>query len=324
VPRVVLVFDADAGGNTGVDRALEVFVRQDMDLRVARLPEGLDPCDLLVQQGPEPFRKALEGAIDVFEHKLERVWQESQSGGVDARHRAIEHMLGVLALTPDLRSLKVGLMVNRIAHRLSLKEETVWKRLREVHASRQAAAGQNAARADTPQAADRSAPAGAPDSSATQARAPKHEVELVELLLAEPDLVALAQAALPSSQIEHPHVRLLVESLYRLLAEGLPPDLDQLRGRLDNESLLHKAFDAQRRGLDIRDRRGRLSSVLARFRERENARRIRELHDKLQTASDHDSARELLRRLRTDSENNGTAPDPQRPSPADGLTQPGE
>src|SRR5439155_3232169 len=47
-PRVVLVFDADAGGDTGVDRALEVFVSQDLDLRVATLPAGLDPCDLFV------------------------------------------------------------------------------------------------------------------------------------------------------------------------------------------------------------------------------------------------------------------------------------
>src|SRR5581483_388274 len=29
-PKVVLVFDADAGGQTGVDRALEIFVSQDV------------------------------------------------------------------------------------------------------------------------------------------------------------------------------------------------------------------------------------------------------------------------------------------------------
>src|SRR5262249_20346874 len=44
VQTVLLVFDADAGGDTGVDRALEVFVSQEMDLKVAALPEGLDPC----------------------------------------------------------------------------------------------------------------------------------------------------------------------------------------------------------------------------------------------------------------------------------------
>jgi DNA primase len=32
-PRVVLVFDADAGGDTGVDRALEIFAGHDVDLR---------------------------------------------------------------------------------------------------------------------------------------------------------------------------------------------------------------------------------------------------------------------------------------------------
>jgi DNA primase len=60
VPRVVLVYDADAGGDKGVDRALEIFASQEVDLAITTLPEGLDPCDLLVQQGPEPFRAALE------------------------------------------------------------------------------------------------------------------------------------------------------------------------------------------------------------------------------------------------------------------------
>src|SRR5207249_3611350 len=81
--RVVLVYDADAGGDTGVDRALEVFVSNDLDLRVATLPAGLDPCDLLVEQGPEPFRQALEQAVDVFEYKLQRVWAREAQAGVE-------------------------------------------------------------------------------------------------------------------------------------------------------------------------------------------------------------------------------------------------
>ena len=34
-PRVVLVFDADAGGTTGMDRALEIFITQDVELSIA-------------------------------------------------------------------------------------------------------------------------------------------------------------------------------------------------------------------------------------------------------------------------------------------------
>ncbi len=70
-PRVVLVFDADAGGDTGVDRALAIFVSQDVDLAVATLPGGMDPCDLLLAQGPDAFRAVLNGAVDALEFKLE-------------------------------------------------------------------------------------------------------------------------------------------------------------------------------------------------------------------------------------------------------------
>ena len=67
-PRVVLVFDADAGGETGVDRALEIFVSQEVDLAIAALPPGLDPCDLLTQDGGlERFKAVLTGATDALD-----------------------------------------------------------------------------------------------------------------------------------------------------------------------------------------------------------------------------------------------------------------
>ena len=66
VPRVVLVFDADAGGATGVDRALEIFVSQDVDLKIATLPDKYDPCDLLSAHGAEPMKRALDGAVDAL------------------------------------------------------------------------------------------------------------------------------------------------------------------------------------------------------------------------------------------------------------------
>src|SRR5262249_57994126 len=71
MPRVVLVFDADAGGDTGVDRALEVFASQEVDLAIATLPEGLDPCDLLLQDGgPQKVREILASAVDALDFNL--------------------------------------------------------------------------------------------------------------------------------------------------------------------------------------------------------------------------------------------------------------
>src|SRR3712207_5816551 len=73
-PKVVLVYDADAGGMTGVDRALELFVSQDVELAVATLPDGLDPCDLLVRPGGvDTFKEVLTTAKDALDFKLDKL-----------------------------------------------------------------------------------------------------------------------------------------------------------------------------------------------------------------------------------------------------------
>jgi len=284
VPRVVLVFDADAGGEGGVDRALEVFVKNDLELQVASLSDGLDPCDLLVQKGPEPFQSALTNAVDVLEFKLNRVW--SQEGtSVEGRRRAIDAVLGILAQAPETRSIKLELMVNRIAGRAGLKEETVWSRLKELR---------GAAR-DRPGTQGQGVPAPEQPQEARQGPAAIHEVELVEVLLAEPALVAKAKAALDPARIEHPGLRRLIEGLYLLLDEGLTPDLDHLRPRMDNPALLARARQWLEKGSANPDRQATLQDVLTRFRQRQAVSLKRELQNQVQSA-DHAQAVELLRK----------------------------
>jgi len=298
VQRVVLVFDADAGGDTGVDRALEVFVSQDLDLRVATLPEGLDPCDLFVAQGPEPFRKALEQSVDVLDYKLQRVWAQEARQGLEGQRRAADQMLAILAAAPQERSVKLELMVNRIAHRLNLKEETLWQRLRELRAKR----ADTARPADTGGRTFLSAAAGqespASENEPRSAPAARHERELLELLLAAPALVAQASAEVAADEVEHPGLRKLLDGLYRLHAEGQPADLDHLQGRLDNERLRNHAMLLQDEGALQLDPQSAYDKVRARFREKKEARRQQELKNQVLAANDHDSAIELLARLR--------------------------
>lgn len=286
--RVVLVFDADQGGDAGVDRALEIFIKSDLDLRIAALPDGLDPCDLLSTRGPEPFRVALEQAVDVFEHKLRSAWARHQGEGLDGQRRAAEEMLAVLALSPVERSVKIELMVNRIAHRLSIKEETVWARLKEVRKGPK----------PLPQVAAEGGGASAPAQSSGAAPAPPHERELLEVLLAEPALVAKAARDIAPEQMQHPGLRKVIEALYRLHAEGQPADLDHLHTRLDNERLLDRLHDLQATGLDLPDRPWVFQKVLERFRERQRQRQKHALLNQLQDAPDDASKLAILRQLK--------------------------
>src|SRR5205085_10739964 len=60
--RVILVFDGDEAGQAAADRALELFLGHDVDVRVLTLPEGLDPCDFSLREGGNAFRVLIDRA----------------------------------------------------------------------------------------------------------------------------------------------------------------------------------------------------------------------------------------------------------------------
>jgi len=291
VPRVVLVFDADAGGTTGVDRALQVFVSHDLDLSVATLPEGLDPCDLLAQQGPEPFQSALTKAADVLEFKLTEVLQAAAAGGTDAKRLAVDEVLRVIALAPDMAgqatAIKRELMMTRIAQRLGIKETTILDRLQQLRAGQRPA---NREPANKQRQQDTAEP--------EPQKAAKIERELLSVLLADPALVAVAQTEVDPRDIEHPRLRLLLEVLFRLLAEGEVPDLDHARMRIDNPVLISKAMELQEGARSHGDRPAWLRSILACMRERQERPARIEIQNQLRAVSSDDpNGLELLRQL---------------------------
>jgi DNA primase len=291
VERVVLVFDADAGGSSGVDRALEVFVSQNVDLAIATLPEGKDPCDLLVEQGVEPFRQALANAADALDFKLNQLLAAQENSGVEGRRRAVEAVLGVIALAPEMPgqagAMKQELVVNRIAHRLGLQEKGVWARLKELRAMRR--------RPDS--TSGKREPAG----ELRQAAAPALERQLLEVLLADPKLVPAAAAEVTPGELTHAGLRQLLEVLYAMQAAGETPDVDQIRARIDNTRLAEKARELQERGRLHADKEAWLRELLAEFRRRRGEPAKEEIHNQLHAARDHTEAVELLRRLQQQS-----------------------
>jgi DNA primase len=294
VPRVVLVFDADAGGSTGVDRALQIFVSHNLDLAIATLPMGLDPCDLLVAQGAQPFREALANAVDALEFKLQQVLAGETNHSVEGRRRAVDAVLGVIALAPEMpgseNAIKQQLMLSRIAQRLALREESVRARLKELRNDAQAP-GRKHAEAQPGRASER-------DGMTRSAPAAAEERELLEVLLAEPALVPVAMAELVVEQIQHPGLRELLAGLYDLQAAGEAPTLDLLRLRIANARLAAKALDLADVGRKNADRPGWLQRILAEFRRKHQvAPRQQELKNQLQAVGNHETALELLRQL---------------------------
>jgi len=288
VPKVVLVFDADAGGETGVDRALEIFIGCDVELAIATLPEGQDPCDLIANDGPEPFRRILAGAVDALDFKLNQLLEKA-GDSVEGTKRVVDAILGVMALAPQLPGqagqVKRELLVTRLAHRLGLRQETVWARFEEVQNLRK----REPARVPVAPEPEESRPKAGP--------ADPLERELLQLLLADPGLVAEAYVDIRPEDLEHPGLQKLLAGLYHLQEMGERPEVDGLRALLDNPALSAKALELQEVGRVVTDRRHALRAVLDGFRDRRRGLLRRQLKDQLTAAPSHEAALDLLRKL---------------------------
>jgi DNA primase len=302
--KVVLVFDADAGGEQGVDRALELFVTNDMDLAIATLPEGLDPCDMLLNDGPEAFQEVLKGAVDALEFKLSSILAEISKDGasVETKRKATDSILSVLARIPVESSpssqLKMQLMLGRIGKRLGLSDETLKSRVNELR----------------PKTESRKVDTNIINTTEESRRAKPvpEEKELVEVLLANPDLVFRAKQDLSIDDLNHPGLRQIVSILFDLLDEKRTPDLDAVRARMGDSPIGSRLLDLADQGRRNPEPVTWYGNILERFNERKVKPVVRVLQDQLHAANDHETAMELLRKLQSRSVGSGSVPTPSR------------
>ena len=88
---VVLAFDSDEAGTQAALRSddLESPFRLDLDLRVAVMPDGLDPADLVQQDRVAELVEAVQSARPLLEHRIEHEVSRFDLGGPEGRARAL-------------------------------------------------------------------------------------------------------------------------------------------------------------------------------------------------------------------------------------------
>ena len=101
--RVVLAFDSDVAGSGAALKGgmLETPVRLDLDLRVAEMPDGMDPADL-VQAGRAPeLAKAIESSRPMLQFRLEKEVASFDFTEPESRARAVHRVAPLIARVSD-------------------------------------------------------------------------------------------------------------------------------------------------------------------------------------------------------------------------------
>ena len=146
--KVVLLFDSDVAGIEAANRALDVCLSQRIDIRLASVPEGKDPCDFLLAAGKERFEQLVNEAVDVFQFKWNRLTASFGSEDTLAGKRlAIEEYLQTIATAlwaGNVSPIDRGLIVNQVSKIIGLDGKQINAELSKRLRQAQRAASYNA------------------------------------------------------------------------------------------------------------------------------------------------------------------------------------
>jgi DNA primase len=122
VDEVVLALDADSAGQEAMLRAQRVAAGRRMRLRVAAMPAGEDPAEMMAAEGgPERFRELLDGAEELTAFQVRLVLERTDVSDPVARDQALTNeLIPILAGMDDSQEALRDELERRVADRLEI------------------------------------------------------------------------------------------------------------------------------------------------------------------------------------------------------------
>jgi len=266
--RVTLILDGDEAGQKAAAKALELFVAGQMELRLATLPDGLDPADFVIQHGAEALNQLIEASPDALDFCV-----ANETKGIDLANEtlratpALRRILSTMAKaprpqedTPTVFRMREQQTLNRLARMFRVEEATIRETLQEER--------------------EKAKPRFEPQQIGEQAPKPRlhgWEHELFMLLIKTPDAIAAVIEKISPDEMRTEIGRTFLEHYQQLEVEGRVADFDNMMALLEDpqqKNLMVELAEAADR-IHTESAEEQLTDLLATFegRRQKNARR---------------------------------------------------
>ncbi|MDD4980533.1 MAG: DNA primase [Candidatus Omnitrophica bacterium] len=132
--NVVMVYDSDDAGQMATLRTLDIFIEEEMNVRVVSLPKGFDP-DLFVRKNDiGSFQERVRQAEDLFDYKLGILKSRYSKKDIQGKASICSEML------PTINRFKNAILraeyIKKLAQELDIKEEALLQELKKVKEER--------------------------------------------------------------------------------------------------------------------------------------------------------------------------------------------
>jgi DNA primase len=252
--KVVLVFDSDVAGIEAANRALDVCLAQRIDIKLASVPEGKDPCDFLLAAGKEAFERLVDEAVDVFQFKWDRLREKFDSDDTLAGKRsAVEEYIQTIATglqAGNVPALDCGLRVNQISRIIGLDSKQI-----NAELNRRLRRAQRAADYERNNQEVQSIDYGQGLFAAAQR-------EVLEVLLNEPKLFETVRQKITAEVFDVPILGRIAAILFETLDADVNVSLREILARTESVEVGKCFMELAQAGQEKGNFRSRLSGAL--------------------------------------------------------------
>jgi len=125
--NVIFVYDGDSAGVSAMTRGVDLILENNLDVRVAELPQGDDPDSYVRKKGADGFQEVLSKAVTFVDFKANALRREGKLDSPEGKAEAVRTLVQTIAKIKD--PLRQTFFIKDVAEKYKLYESALLSEL---------------------------------------------------------------------------------------------------------------------------------------------------------------------------------------------------
>ncbi|MDD5730671.1 MAG: DNA primase [Candidatus Omnitrophica bacterium] len=275
--NVVMVYDGDSAGQMATIRTLDMFIEEEMNVKVVSLPEGFDPDLFVRKHGIADFREKVEKADNIFDYKLKALKAVHNAKDTEGKAQICVAMLS--SINKFKNEIIRSEYLRKLSGELNIKEEALFAEIAKIKEEK-----------------TYSEPAAGLQRDKALTINPTEKL-LIKLMMEGDNFINRVKENLEPADFQDERISNVVSLIYELTDSGKPVEPRHLVNQLQDAGILQlvceSAFMAEASSDEEKERVAQ--DCIKRLKSRKLVREKEHLHKQIKTAQDSGNEEEVQR-----------------------------
>nr|MBU1327943.1 DNA primase [Candidatus Omnitrophota bacterium] len=271
--NIVMLYDADQAGEMASLRGLDLFLEEDMNVKIATLEKGHDPDSFLRKFGKEKFDEIIKKSKSLFTYKLNILQGRSNNTEPESKAETIKEMLSTINRVRN--AIIKAEYIKLLAQELSVREDAVWDELKKVKTRLERRATSDSS--TSLRAGERRNIWKATDIS------PAEKI-LAKLMLEDVNIVRIVRDELKPSDFRNQDIRNIAEALFSINIEDGLIDISKLINSIEDKVPQNIISFIVNEEVEIRDKEKNVCDCIMTIKKENRSILLKDIQNRLYAA----------------------------------------